>query len=246
MDVASPILEALVKKSFIRSDTQRYAVHELLRQYCAEMLSDNPQQYQQLCQRYANYYLLLLADNKESILVGLEALDVVQLIEDDLLNFHAAWFWAIENGAEFGMMLDAVKTLSSFIKIRGRINDAYRFYSDTLEEVNEEFIIQDSDGLALLSHINAELALNSYYVRDLETTRNATQRSVELAYQAESDSAIMFARIPECSLEFQKGNYEEGLNKLNTSYDLATKEGDFLSAAMILSNKARFYIDKAN
>ncbi len=88
-------LAGLVDKSFVRhTPNGRYEIHELLRQYGAAKLIEQPDEEQQARDNHARYYLTWL-ENQEAPLKGTNQRQVLELLVPDLENIKTAWKWAV-------------------------------------------------------------------------------------------------------------------------------------------------------
>lgn len=91
-------LQALVDQSLLRmAPDGRYEIHELLKQYAAERLSENPHEEEQACEQHANYYAGYLS-RQEKRLIGPDQLAVLDQIDAEIDNIRSAWRWAVEKG----------------------------------------------------------------------------------------------------------------------------------------------------
>jgi predicted ATPase/DNA-binding SARP family transcriptional activator len=100
----------LVDKSLIRIDKRRgrYEIHELLRQFGAEKLEQNPELKAFTNDRHSNYYLLMLAGYTDD-LKGKGKRKALSAIEADLKNVQIAWNYASaqQNIEAIGQSLEA-------------------------------------------------------------------------------------------------------------------------------------------
>jgi predicted ATPase len=88
-------LMALVNKSLLRPDFKgRYQLHELLRQFGAERLAQDPATEEALRDRHCTYFSTFL-QQKEPDLIGQNQGKALADIEIDLDNVRAAWHWAV-------------------------------------------------------------------------------------------------------------------------------------------------------
>jgi predicted ATPase/DNA-binding SARP family transcriptional activator len=93
-----PLLSALVGKSWIRSTPAgRYGMHELVRQYAAERLEQEPDNVQRARDTHSGYYAAFL-DERERHLKGRGQGEAFKEILEDIENIRAAWNWATERG----------------------------------------------------------------------------------------------------------------------------------------------------
>ncbi len=91
------ILRSLVNKSLLQATSgNRYEVHELLRQFAAGMLADDPDEESRVRDAHGAYYLTAVAQREEALFSRL-FFDTLDEIEADLDNVRAAWRWAVEN-----------------------------------------------------------------------------------------------------------------------------------------------------
>jgi predicted ATPase/DNA-binding SARP family transcriptional activator len=87
-------LASLVDKSLLRiTSAGRYQVHELLRQFAAEKLADDPNA-AATHQRHSQYYLSFVQAHEER-LVGAQQQAALHEIEEEIENIRIAWDWAL-------------------------------------------------------------------------------------------------------------------------------------------------------
>ena len=87
----------LVNKSFLQFDktNKRYQVHELMRQFGAEILAEDDEGETAVRDQHSNYYLQALANRTED-LKGPRAKEAYQEITADNLNAYGAWHWGVQ------------------------------------------------------------------------------------------------------------------------------------------------------
>jgi predicted ATPase len=89
-------LATLVEKSLVRvTESGRYQIHELLRQFTAEKLAQSPEEREQLLDRHCRYFAGWL-DRQDALLRTEQQLEAVRQISAELENIQAAWQWAVE------------------------------------------------------------------------------------------------------------------------------------------------------
>jgi predicted ATPase len=109
-------LRTLVEKSLITAEgPDRYAVHELLRQFAEEKLEATGQA-EPIRDAHSQYYLAAVAE-REAELKGRRQLEALEEIEVDLDNVRAAWGWALEQQDEQAID-EAQEGISLFFYIR--------------------------------------------------------------------------------------------------------------------------------
>lgn len=116
-------LHALVGKALLHYDPkrERYAVHELLRQYAAARLGEDAAAKHGAQERHALYYLGALAA-QEAALKGAGQHQAIDEIGKDIENVQAAWGWAAAHSA-FDLLAGAVGCLSLAYEWLGRSED---------------------------------------------------------------------------------------------------------------------------
>jgi predicted ATPase/class 3 adenylate cyclase len=94
------LLSELVSKSLVRRlELGRYELHELLRQYAAEQLAEEPAEAANARERHARFYFGRLTDRREA-LYGARMGDVRDELRGDVPNLRAAAEWAASDWPE--------------------------------------------------------------------------------------------------------------------------------------------------
>lgn len=105
-----PVLAALTNKSLLSRNTHgRYELHELVRQYAAERLAQDPAAEEALIERHMSYYLEWLAQ-WEAELEGLTLQTTRQQITLEIDNIRAAWnqAWRRGHGAPMAAAMEGL------------------------------------------------------------------------------------------------------------------------------------------
>jgi predicted ATPase/predicted Ser/Thr protein kinase len=91
-------LRALVDRSLLQRDpTGRYGIHELLRQYAAELLEKVPVDKEAVQDRHYAYFADFL-EGKEADLIGRGQKQALTEIGAEIENVRAAWDWVVAQG----------------------------------------------------------------------------------------------------------------------------------------------------
>lgn len=113
-----PLLTALLNKSlFQRTETGRYELHELVRQFAAEKFSDNPAAGMRR-EQHAHYYLALLHQQMDN-LSGRQLQSRLAAVTADLDNIRAGWEWAADT-EQATLVGSALEDLCRFYEWQGR------------------------------------------------------------------------------------------------------------------------------
>jgi len=87
-------LMRLVQKSLVRKNaTDRFEIHELLRQYAVERLQALPNEYTEVAARHSAFYLKFMAQ-QERQLAGQQPWQTATKIRTEIDNIRIAWEWA--------------------------------------------------------------------------------------------------------------------------------------------------------
>lgn len=117
-------LSGLVDKSLVRrTTTGLYNLHDLLRQYCAEILNRSSSNHHQTLDRHCDFYSQRLSKWND-LLHGTKQGEALQEIEKDLENVQAAWDWAIGQ-KQLEKLAQAVDGLGEFYLRRARLSEGW-------------------------------------------------------------------------------------------------------------------------
>jgi predicted ATPase/DNA-binding SARP family transcriptional activator len=95
-EASSRVLAGLVSKSLVhRLSPERFVLHELLRQYAAEVLIEDSQERMVVIERYIDYYGGYLQEAWKVILSP-QAKSILGELDAEADNLRAAWNWALE------------------------------------------------------------------------------------------------------------------------------------------------------
>ncbi|MCB0184217.1 MAG: tetratricopeptide repeat protein, partial [Caldilineaceae bacterium] len=122
---AQSTLTELVHKSLVQRDGDgRFAMHELLRQFCLEQLdrSADPTLVTNTRQRHATYYLQSLHESELTIR-GHDPQPLLTQLQRDLDNLRQAWQWALHNGY-WSLIDQSLSGLSRFYLLLGLLSEA--------------------------------------------------------------------------------------------------------------------------
>lgn len=130
-DTEIATLAALINASLLtRSATDRYALHDLLRQYGDALLRETPAEHQGVHDRHARHFLTALAAREEA-LTGRNQHIALAEVEESLGNIRSAWSWAVER-AMVDDLLGAAHAYWLFLVIRGRMRDGEEAFGPVL------------------------------------------------------------------------------------------------------------------
>lgn len=148
------LLATLVDKSFLHYDSQRgrYQIHELLRQFGAEKLAQNPSELKQVRDQHCAYFCEWLR-NKEHSLTGVGQQTVLTEIEVDGENVRLAWHRTVSN-KDLMKLYKTMDSLALFYKMSGHYQEAEQATDKAAEALRS--IMMDSVETDLLFKSSAE------------------------------------------------------------------------------------------
>jgi predicted ATPase/DNA-binding CsgD family transcriptional regulator len=124
-------LTALADKALVSwsTATERYVIHELLRQYAANAL-EQAGEANAVRTAHSSYYGAAMAE-REPYIKGEHQLEALTDIAADLDNVTAGLFWALQQGHD-AVSLQYIKTLGLFYQMVGRIQEAVVLWNESL------------------------------------------------------------------------------------------------------------------
>ncbi len=128
------ILGSLVSHGLLRwESTERYQVHELLRQYADELLCESPEEKMEMDDRHCVYYTDFLYKCLPDLMDSgqLEALNV---IENELENIRVAWQYAVAM-RKIEAIGSAVQAFALFYEYRSRDLEGIGLFEGAIEKL---------------------------------------------------------------------------------------------------------------
>lgn len=127
------VLMALVDKALLRHRGSRYDMHELIRQYLTERLTQDARLHEETLDRHYRYYLEVLGA-EDPRLKGGRQIESAQAISIEIDNIRAAWQRAVQRG-DRAMLLQAAEPYWLMNEFRGTLRQgeaAFRQAGDAL------------------------------------------------------------------------------------------------------------------
>lgn len=149
---ASPVvLRRLVSKSLLRfrPETQRYDLHELLRQFAADKLSG---QIDAARNRHARYYTTLLRQ-QEAALKGGQQGEALATIRRESQNSRAAFLWAAEQ-REHTWVAESLFSLVLFLESHGQLEEGATLMRRAAEALAQPLL--DANGVLLSDKVTGD------------------------------------------------------------------------------------------
>ncbi|MEM7129266.1 MAG: LuxR C-terminal-related transcriptional regulator [Chloroflexota bacterium] len=130
-------LRGLVDKSLIQlNEVRQMQLHPLLRQYAAKHLAKSSVLQQDVAQRHASYFMVLLQQQDERI-SGAEILEALNWIDESLEDIRTAWDWTLEAG-DFERLIECSYPLAYFYETRSRFFDGFDTFTATVNRLSKK------------------------------------------------------------------------------------------------------------
>lgn len=130
------LLLGLVNKSWLqRAENDRFQVHEMLRQYGHEQLSQLPEAWDNARQRHSDYFARLLAE-QEPALRGPDQRQALALVAGEFENIRTAWWWRVDQGQYdviVWQMMPALLRLMTVLPLASSLLNLLRLLEEALD-----------------------------------------------------------------------------------------------------------------
>lgn len=233
-------LMRLVNKSLVRREENgRFAIHELLRQYATEKIQEDAESLFNFRSRHSLYYLHFLA--KQSLLMqGPQQRAAYDVVEQELGNILAAWFWGLAHGAH-QIGLAALSGLFNFYLVRANLMLMIEVLELVVEDVEAvataelEKNIQSSDAQLLHASLIALLSFTLSFDFASNRTKQLCQEALHLAdaYGIRSKMGVYF--LLNAEIYMWRIHREQGAALVRESLAYIRQDGDVWSLAVGLS-----------
>jgi DNA-binding SARP family transcriptional activator/predicted ATPase len=257
------LLASLSGKSLLRYEQtrSRYQIHELLRQYGAEKLAQNPDDLDRVQGQHSAHFCAWL-QQQEPKLIGPRQADALSEMEADGENLDMAWYWAVDH-RDVIKLSQAIDGIGRFFLLLGRVHEGERaareavkamkpslFVLDDIEEINLDSNDAMSAVALLLAKTTTWQAEFLTYLRPAAKTGKLIDESLALLDLLES--AKVDVRTERA---FSKRIYGSSISQydpqlatqlLKESLALCRETGDQYQLAIVLNdlgNVARYRTD---
>jgi predicted ATPase/DNA-binding CsgD family transcriptional regulator/Tfp pilus assembly protein PilF len=137
-----PLLSTLVDKSLLKPlPDSRYRVHELLRQYALEKLSESPENVSRARDSHCAYYLDFLRRRTPDFIGGRQA-EAASEIDGEIDNLRAAWQSAMD-GVEPEKLKDSIFPLAQYWQYRSRYAEAVAALEGAADSLRKQPPMED-------------------------------------------------------------------------------------------------------
>lgn len=204
-DASLLTLEALIDKSWLRHDpgSQRYDIHELLRQYGEERLNEDPEAAHKAYDRHCTYYVRLL-EQSWLRLIGSEYKAAYNAIEAEVENIRASWNWAVRNNREDDFHC-AFKSLWLFYDSGNRFQEGEQTFADAASELRAA----GKDNSVIYGRVLAYQGALLYSLDRISESKARLEESLEIVQRLEDPDVMAFDLLEYgMAILFESDNYD--------------------------------------
>jgi len=217
-----PTLSSLLNKSLIRrSDSDRYDLHELVRQFAHNRLHEYSQENLAAHDRHCDYFIYLL-QRAESPLKGAQQNQALHHLSLEVDNLRSAWDWAIAQ-KKLHHLRSGARCLQWFYDLRGWLREGARMLNFALKklEMNSDPIHSPSEYSDTITTLSIYLGLADVRSGQVAQGREMLSRNLDktrrqLDKEALADNLAFLGLADHLS-----GNHEEAKERLHEALSVS-------------------------
>lgn len=232
------LLSNLIAKSFIRRSSKgRFTIHELVRQYLALRLGEDPDEMKAARDAHSTYYTDFIA-RLEGELKGNEQLSTMPVLDDEINNIRSAWRWAVRHGSAQSIQ-KPIRTLWYYFDIRGWFQEAeqsFNWAAEELERIVAEKDHTDETLATLIAYIRAEQGWFCLRSGKFEESDQLVQSNLEKLRAAGAYIELVDALQHAGALDRLMGNYTRSGARFEEMLQFAIQTNDLWNAAIAEGN----------
>lgn len=230
------LLLSLVEKSLLqRSATGRYHMHELLRQFAEEKLTQVPEEQEQSRAAHCRFYVRFLQE-REQRLQGREQREAVQEITAEIENVRVAWYWAVKQG-KADELDRALQSLLNYYEIQGWFQEGERMFADATEALRQQSgEVVDTTRIAILGKLSARQGGFSYRLGHYSRAQELFEESLSLFRRLNLREELPYCLNSLADIARIQGAYAKARALLQESIALCEQTGDKRSLARALNH----------
>jgi len=227
------LLSALEAKSLLRREgTERYVMHETLREYAAEMLRRAPDEETAVRDRHCAFYADLLRQAEARSKQGGAIDETVREVEREIENVRAGWAWAVERGRaeDIGKM---VGMFARLYEAQGLFKEGLRALDEAVNRLEE---VGGGKAERIIGRLRAREGLFAYYLGQHERARELAREGLRVAKRHGDRWEAAFALNVLGILAGIRGDYDEERRLFGEALACYRAVGDKGQMAILLNN----------
>lgn len=223
-----PLLLSLIHKSLLRqTTTQRYSLHELLRQFILEKAQQDEARYRTYRDHHGRYFSTFMAQRQYD-LKGRRQKQALHEIANCFADIRTAWHWLNQTQAR-SHVHDMLRSLYLFYEKQGLFLEGNEFFETAAQCLAQT---EDSNLLAKLLTHRAALC---YRLGELDTTTELLQQGLAILEQTPDPSEEAFAHHFLGNTTMMKGEFDQSKTHLETACQLYREQNDDYGLAGVLN-----------
>jgi len=236
-----PVLAVLVEKSLLRvTQSGRYQLHELLRQFAAEKLAEDSATELATRERHSRYYLDFLKARAE-MLTGQAQPAAVAEISREIDNVRPAWLWAVQQN-NLPAILQTLHGYFDFYLIRSRFQEGEEGLGYLLDHLHQsEDLHEHPDFKPVRARALARRSALCYSLGKYDSARQYAEEGLAVGLEAGCQSDVAFAQIVLGVVAGWQGQKEVAEEWLTQSLALSREIGDQENLADALHELAQIH-----
>jgi predicted ATPase len=230
-------LSALVAKSLVRrSSENRYNLHELVRQFAAEHLSEQSDQQTTTQARHSSYYLTYFGRADGRLRSSAQRETLAELTAE-IDNFRTAWDWAVVHG-EFASIEQTMRTYFMLYDTHGWFQEGLDMLHRAVNalEMAHGHSPPDRTNQVALGHVLAIRAWLAFRLDNYEQAQGMFERSLEILRPLNEQHVLVEAITYLGAAMEATGNYSRASELYSEGLEMATAIGDRWFAAVCLTS----------
>jgi tetratricopeptide (TPR) repeat protein len=229
-ETCADTLGSLVDQSLIvfgqDAGHKRYRMHETIRQFAAEKLSDMGKEIKETAlEKHHAYFMELLASQGDA-LQGMNPRSAVKLIQTDLEDIRHAWQWGIANN-RLTSLHQSVKALSDFYETVGLPDEGERLLTGALSLVENPSALPPPERLSLQVDILLGQSRLLIHQAKLEAALEQAERALALAENLNDPARLGRAYLLSGQAIARQGNANGSRTCLEAALVEARRADDF-------------------
>jgi tetratricopeptide (TPR) repeat protein len=234
------VLSSLLSKALLRRGVGgRCEMHELVRQYAAEKLRDQPREMQSASERHCTYYASFLREREESLKSGAQR-EILDEIGAEIENVRAAWHWAVAH-ERFREIDLGLESLYYFYWARNRFHEGERVLRQT------ESVVSDGDQRANLleARIWTRQAEFACWLARYDDAEMRLEKSIGVCRTLRAEEELALALELLGRIEYLQAEYSKAEVHLTESLHICRRTGDRVGAAQALNDLANVTCERS-
>lgn len=232
------LLAALCDKLLIRLNVEgRYDMHQMLQQYAAERLANEPATRHQALDAHSRYYGRTLA-KREAMLKGRHIQQAVRDLEVEFENLLGAWMWLCERepAPDVDALLAAQEGLFVFLEIRSRFSAGEQLFA-----LAARVLANATSEKARAARANALFRQGWFCFRlgRFDEGNELVARAMAILTQMNARRDMAYPLLIQGANAYGLGHLQEAMRLFQASHDIYEEVGDTWGMAGVMNNMSQ-------